>query len=56
MCADMNTEVRTVRAHTDAEFRTMRTEHRNDFRLLLSLIIGLAAGLAVIAHGFHWWP
>lgn len=45
MCADMNTE-----------FRTMRTEHRNDFRLLLSLIIGLAAGLAVIAHGFHWWP
>jgi hypothetical protein len=46
-----------MRGHTDAEFRTMRTGHRNDFRLLLSFIIGLAAtGLAIMAHGFHWWP
>ena len=51
--ADMHAESRSTRADISA----MRAEHRSDFRMLLGLMIGLAAaGFGLIAHGFHWLP
>lgn len=39
----------------NAEFRSLRSDMRSDFRWLLGMMIGWGAALlGVMAHGFHW--
>jgi len=50
-------ESRSLRTEMHAEFRALRSEHRADFRMLVGLILSVTgAMLAVMAHGFHWFP
>jgi hypothetical protein len=49
----MHAESRATRADINA----MRAEHSSDFRMLLGLMIRLAAaGFGPIVHDFHWLP
>jgi hypothetical protein len=57
-------ELRAMRVSHQADFKDLRSEfndlrssQESEFRWLLGLILGLSgAGLALMAHGFHWWP
>jgi len=48
-----NTE--TMLAEIRADIREVRDAQRGDFRWMMTVwISGMAALLAVMAHGFHW--
>jgi hypothetical protein len=55
--SEMVSELRAMRASHEADFRDLRSLQTSDFHWLLGLTVGIAgAGLALMAHGFHWWP
>ena len=53
----LDRQIEAFRIENSAEHRALRAEHRADFRLLMGLILTTTgAMLAVMAHGFHWFP
>lgn len=54
--ASLRTDFRADIASLTTEMRALRTDQRNDYRWLLSLMIGVGGGLlAAMAKGFHWF-